>query len=137
MHCIVVDLSIMLILLLTYNIVFLLIFFKIYSRSAAQQALAPRTWAVVESCLIHLLLMLLWNFYPFSGCLHFFFLNHFTLLDLWKYFNFVGTKELFHFVRIRKLFHQGTTQFFIFFWNQGTTPFCQNHGWNQGTAQLL
>ena len=44
----------------------------------------------------------------------FFFNNHFTLLDPWKYFNFVGTKELFHFTRIRKLFHQGTTRIYIY-----------------------
>ena len=43
----------------------------------------------------------------------FFFYNHFTLLDPWKYFNFVGTKELSHFARIRKLFHQGITQIFL------------------------
>ena len=44
--------------------------------------------------------MLLWNFYPFSGCLHFFFHNHFTLLDSWKYFAFAGTNDLLGFVEI-------------------------------------
>ena len=51
-------------------------------------------------------------------------------------FYFAGSKEPFHFAWIRKLFHQGTTWFF-FFGNQGTTPFCYNHGWNQGITQLL
>ena len=44
--------------------------------------------------------MLLWNFYPFSGCLHFFFHSHFTLLDSWKYFAFAGTNDLLGFAEI-------------------------------------
>ena len=86
-----------------------------------------------------------------------FFLNHFTLLDPWKYFNFVGTKELFHFARIRKLFHQRTTQIFFgtkellhfartvagtrellnFFKIKELLYFWWIHVWNQGTTQFF
>ena len=82
-----------------------------------------------------------------------FFSNHFTLLDPRKYINFVGTKELFHFAIIRKLFHQGTTRIFFgtkellhfartmagtrellsFFEINELHYFCWIHVWNEGT----
>ena len=36
--------------------------------------------------------------------LFFFFLNHFTLLDLWKYFAFAGTNDLLGFAEIKGVF---------------------------------
>ena len=99
MHYIVVELSIMLILLLTCNIVFLLIFLQNifkghYTIVFSPQDIRNHAWSTFSWCYcgtsIH---------FPDAFIL-FFFWNHFTLLDPWKYFAFVGTNDLLGFAGI-------------------------------------